>query len=111
MTGVVVSDKMQKTIVVQVRRKALHSLYGKVIEKAARFKAHDEKNEAKTGDRVLIQETRPLSKDKRWRLVEVLARGAGQLKRQRTSSIDIKDVLETLPKPASTQPTPGVAAS
>ena len=104
--GVVLSDKMQKTIVVQIRRKALHPLYGKVIEKAAKFKVHAEKNEAKTGDRVLIQETRPLSKDKRWTLVEILARGAGQNKSKRTSSTDIKDVLETQPKPASVQPTP-----
>ena len=107
-TGVVLSDKMQKTIVVQIRRKALHRLYGKVIEKANKFKVHDEKNEAKTGDRVLIQETRPLSKDKRWTLVEVLERGAGHTKKQRTSSTDIKDVLETLPKPAPAQPTPAV---
>ena len=104
--GVVVSDKMQKTIVVQIRRKALHPLYGKVIEKANKFKVHDEKNEAKTGDRVLIRETRPLSKDKRWTLVEVVARGAGHSKKQRTSSTDIKDVLETLPKAAPAQPTP-----
>jgi small subunit ribosomal protein S17 len=73
--GVVVSDKMQKTIVVQIRRKALHPLYNKVIEKANKFKVHDEKNEAKMGDRVLICETRPLSKDKRWRLVKVLEKG------------------------------------
>ena len=92
-TGVVLSDKMQKTIVVQIRRKALHPLYGKVTERAARFKVHDEKNEAKAGDRVLIQETRPLSKDKHWRLVQVLQRGVGQTKKHRTSAADIKDVL------------------
>ena len=73
--GVVLSNKMQKTIVVQIRRKALHPEYGKVIEKAAKFKVHDEKNEAKIGDRVRIVETRPLSKDKRWRLVEIVSRG------------------------------------
>ena len=73
--GVVLSDKMQKTIVVQIRRKALHPEYGKVIEKASKFKVHDEKNEAKAGDRVRIVETRPLSKDKRWRLVEIVSRG------------------------------------
>ena len=76
--GIVTSDKMQKTIVVQIRRKTRHPLYGKVIEKANKFKVHDEKNEAKVGDRVLIQETRPLSKDKRWRLVEVLERARAQ---------------------------------
>ena len=95
-TGVVVSDKMQKTIVVQIHRKALHPLYGKVVEKAKKFKVHDEKNEAKIGDRVMIRETRPLSKDKRWTLVEILARGAGHSKRQRTSTTDIKDVMETM---------------
>ncbi len=89
--GVVVSDKMQKTIVVQVRRKALHPLYGKVIEKANKFKAHDEKNEAKAGDRVLIQETRPISKDKRWRLVEIIEKGAGKTKKKRQASEDIKE--------------------
>ena len=66
---------MQKTIVVQTRRRALHPLYGKVVSKAAKFKVHDEKNEAKVGDKVRIVETRPLSKEKRWRLVEILAHG------------------------------------
>ena len=70
--GIVLSNKMQKTIVVQIRRKALHPLYGKVIEKAVKFKVHDEKNAAKIGDRVSIEETRPVSKDKRWRLIEVI---------------------------------------
>ena len=73
--GVVLSNKMQKTIVVQVKRKTLHPEYGKVIEKAVKFKVHDEKNEAKIGDKVRIVETRPLSKDKRWRLVQVLGHG------------------------------------
>ena len=72
--GIVTSNKMQKTIVVQIRRKALHPLYGKVIEKAVKFKVHDEKNTARIGDRVSIQETRPISKDKRWRLIEVTER-------------------------------------
>ena len=73
--GVVLSDKMQKTIVVQIRRKALHPEYGKVIEKANKFKVHDEKNEAKIGDRVRIVETRTMSRDKRWRLVQVISKG------------------------------------
>ncbi|AID45358.1 30S ribosomal protein S17 [Candidatus Arthromitus sp. SFB-mouse-Japan] len=73
-TGVVVSDKMQKTIVVAVEGKKKHTLYGKVLKVTNKFKAHDENNEAKINDRVLIMETRPLSKDKRWRLVEVLER-------------------------------------
>ena len=83
--GIVISNKMQKTIVVQIKRKALHPLYGKVIEKANKFKAHDEKNEAKVGDRVRIAETRPLSKEKRWRLVEILSHGHGP------KSSDIKE--------------------
>ena len=109
--GVVLSDKMQKTIVVQIRRKALHPLYGKVIEKAAKFKVHDEKNEAKTGDRVLIQETRPLSKDKCWRLVEVVERGAGRVKKKRGASEDIKETPATLSNNPTKQPLPGVAQS
>ena len=70
--GAVTSNKMQKTIVVQVKRRAKHPVYGKVMEKARKFKAHDEKNSAKIGDLVRIVETRPLSKDKRWRLVEII---------------------------------------
>ena len=76
-TGIVLSDKMQKTIVVQIRRKTRHPVYGKVTEQANKFKVHDEKNEAKIGDEVRIAETRPLSKDKRWRLVEILSHGHG----------------------------------
>ena len=73
-TGVVMSDKMQKTIVVQTKRRFRHAEYGKVVEKAVKFKVHDEKNEAKIGDQVRIAETRPISKDKRWRLVEIIRR-------------------------------------
>lgn len=69
------SNKMSKTIVVQIKRKALHPEYGKVINKAKKFKVHDEKNEAKIGDTVRIVETRPLSKEKRWRLVEIVKHG------------------------------------
>ncbi len=71
-TGVVVSDKMQKTIVVRVERLTRHPLYNKIIRRFKKFKAHDEKNSAKAGDTVKIVESRPLSKDKRWRLLEVL---------------------------------------
>ncbi|MBM3249017.1 MAG: 30S ribosomal protein S17 [Candidatus Omnitrophica bacterium] len=70
--GIVVSDKMNKTRVVRVDRLARHPDYGKVMKLANKFKAHDEKNVSKTGDRVRLVETRPLSKDKRWRIVEVL---------------------------------------
>ncbi|AVP54722.1 30S ribosomal protein S17 [Clostridium tetani] len=70
--GRVVSDKMDKTIVVAVETKVRHPLYGKIMNKTTKFKAHDENNEAKINDRVSIMETRPLSKDKRWRLVEIV---------------------------------------
>lgn len=70
--GKVVSDKMDKTLVVAVETKVRHSLYGKTINRTKKFKVHDENNEAKVNDRVVIMETRPLSKDKRWRLVEIV---------------------------------------
>ncbi|MFC7361878.1 30S ribosomal protein S17 [Nocardioides astragali] len=70
--GLVVSDKMDKTIVVAVEDRVKHALYGKVLRKTSRLKAHDETNTCGIGDRVLIMETRPLSATKRWRLVEVL---------------------------------------
>jgi small subunit ribosomal protein S17 len=75
--GNVVSTKMQKTIVVRVDRKFRHPIYKKVVTSSKKFYAHDEKNEARTGDTVRIEETRPLSKTKRWRLVEVIAREKG----------------------------------
>jgi small subunit ribosomal protein S17 len=70
--GLVVSDKMDKTIVVAVEDRVKHALYGKVLRKTSRLKAHDETNQCGIGDRVRIMETRPLSATKRWRLVEVL---------------------------------------
>lgn len=70
--GVVASDKMQKTIVVAVKTKVRHPLYGKMINKTIKFKAHDENNDCAIGDTVEIMETRPLSKEKRWRLVNIL---------------------------------------
>ena len=70
--GVVVSDKMDKTIVVAIRTRVKHGLYGKVITKTIRLKAHDENNEAGVGDTVQIMETRPLSKMKRWRLLKIV---------------------------------------
>jgi small subunit ribosomal protein S17 len=70
--GRVVSDKMEKTIVVAVETKIRHPLYGKTVNKTTKFKVHDENNEAKINDKVSIMETRPLSKDKRWRLVEIV---------------------------------------
>ncbi|AGK99213.1 MAG: 30S ribosomal protein S17 [Clostridium sp.] len=70
--GKVVSDKMDKTVVVAVETKVRHPLYGKTVNRTTKFKAHDENNEAKVDDKVLIMETRPLSKDKRWRIVEIV---------------------------------------
>lgn len=70
--GKVVSDKMDKTIVVTVEDRVAHPLYKKIIKRTYRLKAHDENNECKTGDIVRVMETRPLSKDKRWRLVEIV---------------------------------------
>ncbi len=74
-TGEVVSDKMDKTRVVQVRWSTRHPKYHKIVRRAMKFKAHDEKNETRIGDRVRIMETRPLSKDKRWVICEVLKTG------------------------------------
>ena len=72
--GVVVSDKMDKTIVVAVKDNVSHPLYSKIIKKTYKLNAHDENNECKKGDTVKVMETRPLSKDKRWRLVEIMER-------------------------------------
>ncbi len=73
-TGVVVSNKMDKTIVVAVRDNVRHPLYKKIVKKTYKLKAHDENNEANIGDTVRVMETRPLSKEKRWRLVEITER-------------------------------------
>ncbi len=70
--GKVVSDKMDKTIVVAIEDSVKHKLYKKIVKRTVKFKVHDENNECRIGDRVRIMETRPLSKDKRWRLVEVV---------------------------------------
>ena len=72
--GIVVSDKMEKTIIVAVRDNVRHPLYNKIVKRTYKLKAHDELNDAKIGDTVRVMETRPLSKDKRWRLVEVMER-------------------------------------
>ena len=72
--GIVVSDKMDKTVVVAVKDLEQHKMYKKLIKKTVKFKAHDENNEAHVGDKVSNMETRPLSKDKRWRVVEILER-------------------------------------
>ncbi len=70
--GVVVSDKMDKTVVVEIRNRVKHPIYGKIMNRNKKFKVHDENNECGIGDRVRVMETRPLSKDKRWRVVEII---------------------------------------
>ncbi len=74
--GVVVSDKMDKTVVVKVDRLVKHPVYNKYIKRSAKYKAHDDDNSCKTGDRVLIVETRPLSKDKRWKVRQIIDKSA-----------------------------------
>ncbi|TSC76359.1 MAG: small subunit ribosomal protein S17 [Parcubacteria group bacterium Gr01-1014_33] len=76
--GTIVSDKMQKTVVVRVDQLKKHSKYGKYVRISRTLKAHDEKNEYKAGDTVLIQETRPLSKEKKWRVAELVKRASGE---------------------------------
>ncbi len=71
--GLVVSDKMDKTVVVAVENRAPHPKYGKIVVRTKRYKAHDEENQCKEGDRVRIQETRPLSRTKRWKVAEILS--------------------------------------
>ena len=71
-TGIVVSDKMDKTAVVAIKTRVKHPLYGKIMNRTTKFKVHDENNECGIGDTIKIMETRPLSKDKRWRLVEII---------------------------------------
>ena len=74
MVGTVTSDKMDKTVVVSVETSVSHKMYGKTVKRTYKLKAHDEANECKVGDTVKVMETRPLSKDKRWRVVEVMER-------------------------------------
>ena len=76
--GRVVSDKMDRTVVVSVERLRRHPIYKRVVRLSSKFKAHDEENSAKVGDTVRIEESRPLSREKRWRVVEVVARGSGE---------------------------------
>lgn len=83
--GIVVSDKMDKTIVVAIENKVTHKKYGKIVSKTKRYKVHDENNECQTGDYILIIETRPLSKTKRWALKEI---------KQKSLKLDINDIGE-----------------
>ena len=78
--GVVSSDKMDKTVVVTIKDKVRHPLYGKIINRTVKYKAHDEENTCGVGDKVLIMETRPMSKDKRWRVVEIIEKAKESLR-------------------------------
>ena len=100
-TGIVLSAKMKKTIVVQVSRLARHPQYSRVIRRAASFKVHDETNSAAAGDLVKIMETRPISKDKRWRLIEILQRAS--------TAPPVPEADEAVAKPAG-DPVPGAAS-
>ena len=71
-TGVVVSDKMDKTVVVAIKERVKHPLYGKIVNRTKKFKVHDENNQCGVGDKVRVMETRPLSKDKHWRVIEIV---------------------------------------
>ena len=93
--GVVISDKMDKTITVQVERVSRHPVYNRSIRKSTKFKAHDETNDAKRGDVVRIQETRPLSKTKRWRLLEVVKKASVAAE---TEANEITDKQDTVSK-------------
>jgi small subunit ribosomal protein S17 len=77
LSGEVVSDRMDKTITVEVERRIRHSIYERVVKRTKKYHAHDEQNQCKVGDQVRIMETRPLSKTKRWRLLEIVRQGAG----------------------------------
>ncbi len=97
-TGTVISDKMQKTIVVRTVHTTKHQKYGRIIRKSNKFKAHDENQTAKIGDTVLIEETRPLSKDKRFRLVKVLKKTLTPAIEIKEEVVEIKEVKEAKPE-------------
>ena len=96
--GTVVSDKMDKTVVVTVERRKKHRLYHKVVSFTVRFKAHDEANECKLGDIVRIEESRPMSHDKRWRVIEVLSRGDVAEVAPSTIGRDLEATTQLAPK-------------
>ena len=102
--GVVVSDKMDKTVVVNVARRKQHALYRKVINRSRRFKAHDAANECNVGDLVRILETRPISKDKRWRVIEILHRGD-------VAEVSPEDIGRTIEEEVQAAPSGAVAES
>ena len=95
-TGVVVSDKMDKTVVVAISTKVRHPLYGKMVNRTRKFKAHDEENQCGIGDTVRIMETRPISKDKRWRVVEIIEKGSTYMSSQAGLESEMADVITGL---------------
>lgn len=101
--GVVVSDKMDKTVVVNVARRKQHALYRKVINRSKRFKAHDAQNECNIGDTVRILETRPISKGKRWRVIEILERGD-------VAEVSPEDIGRTIEEEVQASPTAAAAS-
>lgn len=96
--GIVVSDKMQKTIVISVERKKKHRLYHKVVTVTERYKAHDQDDSCKLGDVVRIEECRPMSKDKRWRVIEILTRGDVADVAPSTIGREIEETQQLAPK-------------
>lgn len=100
--GTVVSDKMDKTVVVSVERRKKHRLYHKVVAFTSRYKAHDEANSCRLGDLVRIEESRPISRDKRWRVIEVLSRGDVADVRPETIGRDIEETTQVAPKAEAT---------
>lgn len=84
--GLVVSNKMEKTVVVKVERRIVDPIYKKIVRRQKRYKAHDEKNECRIGDKVLLMETRPLSKDKRWRVVSIMTKSTEVVTDQESNS-------------------------
>ncbi len=106
LVGVVVSDRMTKTIVVRVSRLVRHPLYQRVVRRAKKFKVHDPESQAHAGDEVRIEETRPLSKEKRWRLIEILHRGEGLKDREaeriaELESLGVQKKKEVKPQPVA----------
>lgn len=102
--GVVVSDKMDKTVVVNVARRKQHALYRKVINRSKRFKAHDAENDCNVGDIVRILETRPMSKGKRWRVIEILERGD-------VAEVSPEDIGRSIEEEVQASPTAAAAAA
>ena len=101
--GTVVSDKMDKTVVVSVARRKKHRLYHKVVSFTNRYKAHDEENQCRLGDRVRIEECRPISREKRWRVIEVLTRGDVADVAPSTIGRDVEVATQVAPKSAEAQ--------